>query len=258
MNRCHRFAPAAIVALMALCAAVPARGEDALSDSTFAQKRSAREPWERVVSFPSDVVDLALDIPFNIVKATAGFVYDHHVVEKVVDFLTADDGTRGLVPVFEPRGGGGAKYFHRNIWTDGSKLTVHATAGRYHRQSYGVEMKRVALSGGPLTAGFIFGYDFDSDEEFFGLGPGTDPGNESNYAHEHAHGEFRLGLPVSERHSVVLDGVLGAGHSNILNGRGDDTPSTLDLPQWEALTGIGDHVRLGWLGGGLTVDTRDS
>jgi outer membrane protein assembly factor BamA len=257
MIRCHRFAPAAIVALIALCAAAPTRGEEAPSDSTFAEKRSAREPWERVVSFPSDVVDLALDIPFNIVKVTAAFVYERHVVEKVVDFLTADDGSRGVVPVFEPRGGGGAKYFHRNLGVEGSKLTLHAQVGRYHRQSYGAEMKRLALFGGPLTSGFALGYDFDSDEEFFGLGPGTNPGNESNYAHERAYGELRLGMVLGEKRSVYLGGVFGAEHVNILRGRGDDTPNTLELSEWGSLSGVGDHVRLGWLGARIAVDTRD-
>lgn len=241
-------------AVLVVSVAVPVAAAEAPADSTFPEKRSAREPWEYVVSFPGDVVDLVLDVPFAAIEASVAFVYRRHLIQRTVDLLTADDGSWAVVPVVTARFEGGAKYYHRNIFTEGSKFTVHAVAGTHNRQSYGLELKRLALFDG-VRGGVDLDYDFMPDQEFFGLGPVTGVDDETNYSHERARAAFHTGWG-RRRAGDVYAGVLAAiEHNNVLDGRGDDTPNTLE--RYDGLAGAGEQVRMGSFGVETALDTRD-
>lgn len=255
----RRLRALAAAAVMAVCilASSAAQAAQAPDDSTFAEKRPSRTTWERVVDFPSDVVDVVLAVPFGAAKKSVAFVYDHHVIERVTDLLTADDGSWAVVPVVKASGGGGLKYVHRGLVTQPSKLSVHAAASRYRKQDYGVSMERMALFGGALSSGVGVSYEFKSDEEFFGLGPATDPDNESNYTLERAAADVRVGHRWGERATAYVGASTGFEQNNVLAGRDSDTRNMLGLPVAATLAGVGDRVRVARVGLNASLDTRD-
>lgn len=253
-----------LVLLLALVAMATGPGrvasspDPAAADTAAAipEKARSRDTWEYVVNAPFKLAYLPIKILFKGARETMEWTTDNEIPKRVHDFLTSDDGRTGVIPIAMPTKGYGAKLYRRGWISPSSKLSVHARAGRHNRQDYGIEFKRVRFLRGIFTWGFYGGYEFASDERFYGLGMDTDPDDdETNYAHESWQAEVRLGTPLGEHFHI--GGEFGVEHNNILAGRGDDSPSTTD--EFPGLTGIDDNeVRFGRAGLVLEFDNRDT
>lgn len=221
----------------------------------YPEKRSSRSGWERVVNAPGRLAYVPIDLFFEGTKSSISFVTDRQLLARTVDFLTADDGSWGVYPVFTPRGGGGLKYFRRGLFSENSKLTLAARIGLNRRQKYEFELKRVSLFGGKITGGFNATYRLETDESFFGLGPDSDFDDERNFSHEKTSLELNLGRIWGQ--TVYVGSQLGVDVNNILKGRGTNSPPLSDDPNAAALPGFDDQVRMGRVAMDVEIDNRD-
>ncbi len=214
------------------------------SDSVTAwpKKLRDRRTWERIVSFPGDLVYFPVGLFFDGLEASIAFVDESKLVPKAVDFLTCDDGSCGALPTYTSQSGAGFKFFQKGLLSEESKLTLALTAGQRGRQRYQLRLSGVRFFGGSVFSEFLGRYRFLSDESFFGLGPKSRFVDETNFAHEQATVEAALGANLHDRFRV--NAKFGLDLNNILEGRDKRLPSATDLPQGELPPGIEDQVRI--------------
>jgi hypothetical protein len=103
------------------------------------------------------------------------------------------------------------------------------------------------------------GYRKTLTRRFFGIGPATNEDDESSYTDELAFVDLGLShsLPGKLDDFVWELGVHGEGHW-LDHGRVGGHPSMENVPDFSFLFQQADQIALGWLGGGLRWDTRDS
>ena len=219
------------------------------------KKLSSKSTWEHVVSFPGTLIYLPLDLSFELIKGSIDFVTDSQIIPKVQDFLTSDDGRRGVMPAYAARTGGGLKFYQKGWISQKSKLSITATAGPKRRQNYELEMKRVSLFGNTLSSDFQVGYQFLSNEAFFGIGPGTDKDDESDFALQRFTPNAAFGIRLSKR--ISLDTTLGVDVNDTEEGKDDTINSTTDLFTEETLPGLEKQISLARLQVGLKYDSRN-
>ncbi len=217
------------------------------------KKLSGKDTWEKIVSFPGTLIYFPLGLTFGVQKAAIRFVDEKRVIPRVKDFLTSDDGRRGLRPMYAARTGGGPKFFQKGLFSPQSKLTVSATVGLEQRQRYQLQMERVALFGGALSSDYLVRYQLLSTESFFGIGPDSQKSNKSNFAHKQATAEASFGIGLGERSS--LDAILGFDLNDISEGRDKSIPSTTETE--ENLSGLEERVRMGRVQIGVWHDSRN-
>jgi outer membrane protein assembly factor BamA len=104
---------------------------------------------------------------------------------------------------------------------------------------------------------FDVGYLNTLTLRFFGLGAGTDPGDETSYSDESIYGDLSLekSLPDSDSNWVMSAGLRAASH-NLGEGHVNGYPSTGDV--YPGLFGQAENQNMTWLRAGLRYDTRDS
>ncbi|MCG8603632.1 outer membrane protein assembly factor [bacterium] len=225
-------------------------------EKTPPKKMSTKETWEHIVSFPGTLINLPFKIVFagtsELVKAAS----QSKIPYRIRDFLTSDDGKRGLMPTSEPRLGVGLAFYQKSLFAEESRLRLSATIGNRGRRSYLFSYKRLPLGSQKLVTDFVARHWFHSDENFFGLGPNTKKSAESNFALKQTMIEWTLGYSGSRRFS--FDTLLGLEFNNIEEGRDREHPSTTDLFTDDMLPGIGVSVDLFRVQPLLTYDSKNS
>ena len=237
-----------------------ATGKERRSDTVQVRRKKLgqKKTWEKAVSFPGTLVYLPLKLTFKLVKESIIFVDESKVISK-----THDDGRRGVLPTYADRTGGGIKAFQKGWLSPESKLTLSLTAGPRERQRYQLQFKRVSLFGDTLSSDFTVGYQFLSDESFFGIGPDSRESDESNFAHEQATAEASFGtkLGKSKTHGLSerlsLDAIIGYDLNDISEGKDKSLPFTTNLFNRKSLPGLEEQVSIGRLQIGLKYDSKN-
>ena len=80
----------------------------------------------------------------------------------------------------------------------------------------------MSLFGDTLFSDFTVGYQFLSDESFFGIGPDSRESDESNFAHEQATAEASFGTKLGKR--LSLDAIIGYDLNDISEGKDKSLP----------------------------------
>jgi outer membrane protein assembly factor BamA len=164
------------------------------------------------------------------------------IIPRVVDYLTSDDGLRGLRPEYSARAGGGPRLFVKDLMTKGSKLNLGASAGLRGRKQLQADFTRIELMANSLWADLLLRYRFLSDESFFGIGPNPSLDNRTNFAHRQAAAAARLTAGLTP--SLSLEIKSGIEFNRVLAGRDNSVPSTdeiyseIDLPGLETEAGL--------------------
>ncbi len=196
-------------------------------DSQNTKKMRGKRAWEYLVNAPG----IVLSLPFWLLEAGITPVFDlvleKKIIAKTVDFLTSDDGRRGVFPVYASRTGGGLKFFQKDLIVPGSKLDIIGTIGLRNRQLYQIHFKRLKLSG-PFTSAFSVLYKNLSDEPFFGIGNDSNMDNKSNFAHKQVSAQATLGADLAPR--TYFTTTIGWDQNDILEGHNKTLPSTTDSP----------------------------
>ncbi|MCH8291544.1 BamA/TamA family outer membrane protein [Candidatus Poribacteria bacterium] len=229
--------------------------QESNSAQVWHKKLGTKNTWEKVISFPGEVIYLPLKLTFKLGAESIGFVSEKKVIPRIHDFLTSDDGRRGVLPTYAARTGGGVNIFQKGLISPESKLTLSLTAGLKGRQRYQLQFKRVALFGEALSSDFLVRYQLLSDESFFGIGQDSDKDDESNFAHEQATAQAAFGTKFSDR--ISLDAIFGFDLNDISEGKDKSIRSTTNLPNRESLPGLEEGISIGRLQIGIQYDSKN-
>ncbi len=220
----------------------PQERETADSTQAFPKKLPASSTWEKIASVPGLIAYAPLWLTFETVVGVIILNDKVQVVPKTVDFLTTDDGRRGVLPTFAPQSGLGARYFANDILNPGSRFRATATAGLRGRKFLQMHYFAVDLFGGALVASGKAEYRNMSDERFFGIGPDTREDDETTFAHKRAIAELAIGRRLGDR--VRTEVSFGYEHNIIGQGRGNAI-SVTDLLTEDQLPGLEEESSMG-------------
>ena len=189
---------------------------------------------ENLGELPGDLVTFPVRLVLKGISKTAGWIDFQNVYLRVTDWLTNEDGTRKVRPIFMPASGGGLIFIQDNLFREGMKFRASGSSGtRTRRNFYGGLRDTQLFSSkfGLELAGF---YKRLPDEDFFGLGNDSRKGKptvrkgrltgETNYLHEESNFEGDL-LYVPYKATQFAAG-FSYSNVNIKRGRDDNHPST--------------------------------
>ncbi len=179
---------------------------------------------EDVGELPGDIVTFPVRVVFKGISKTARLLDLRKVHLRVTDWLTNEDGTRKVRPVFAPSGGGGATFVQENFFKDGMTFRAHGSFGhRTRRLVYG-RLRDPQLFQPGLGLQFTGFHQRMPDEDFFGLGNQSLESNETNYQHEENSFEFSLISTPFKAAQLSIGFVYS--NVNIKEGRDRSHPST--------------------------------
>ena len=233
------------------------KDKDKTEQKEYPKRMGARTPAEWLLSSPGLLINLPIKIVFTGVGGTVGFINEKRLVKRVkYKWLTSSDGLLGVRPTYGSSGGGGIKFFRKNLWNEGSKFQITATAGLRSRQKYEMAFKRFNFFSDAVQTNICLGYRMLSDELFYGIGPNTITDDETNFAQEQVYAD--IGLDTELFKNMTLGAFLTFEQNNVLSGKDKTKPSTTDHYTLATLPGLENEVRMA--GGRLEFkyDTRNS
>lgn len=209
----------------------------------YPKKRKSRETWETIVSLPGTILFFPLKIIFKGSEEIAKFLSENQTTPKIHDFLVSDDGRRSALPKYSARTGGGLVYTQRGLFTQESKMTIHATAGLRFRREFKASLQSIQLSKS-LYADVLGRYRLLTDEPFYGLGNESPQSRKSTYSQVQIAAELTFGLKLSKKVSTYTQ--IGYQVNEIGGGRNKNLPSVTDrnLYTEETLPGLTTRVKL--------------
>lgn len=219
-------------------------GQQPDSAEAWPEKRDGKDTWEKVVSFPGTVIYLPLDLIFEAHKAVIGFFYDRRATLKVKR-------SRGVLPTYADRTGGGVHVFQKDLFSSKSRLTLSLMAGLEQRQTYQLKLEDISLFGDALSSDFLVRYQMLSTEFFFGIGPESREEDESGFAHRQMTAETAHHIGFGDQ--ISLGVIAGLDLNEILDSKDEDDPviTERDLP------GLTEQVEMGRLQIVVSRDSRD-
>lgn len=192
--------------------------------------------WEHVLSFPGDVINFPFDLVFDGLGWATAKVIDTKLVPRIHDFMTADDGSRGILPTSAPQAGYGFKYYQVGLPAKQSVLGIQATWGLLSLQAYELSINKLPLWGNSLYGDFVANYAFYPDELFYGIGNQVSSRQETNYALRSINVKLGLGFRLHQRMAFEIQ--TGYETSKASSGRDKKINSTTDIYQTGELPGL--------------------
>ena len=180
---------------------------------------------EKIVSFPGKVVFIPIDFTLSGVKQGIKIYDESKIGPKVKDFLTSDDGLRGVTPTYASRTGAGINFYQKDLINPGSKLKITLTAGPKKSKNVQMKFSRIKIYGN-LQGDLDMYSQFIANEHFYGMGPTSLKENESGYGHEKTCFNGAIGLALHE--NLLTNFRLGYERNKIKSGSDDDSPSLTD------------------------------
>jgi hypothetical protein len=146
------------------------------------EKRDTGESLgETLGALPGRIVALPFRLVLTGISELAGVVDYNTVVLRVTDWLTNEDGTRKVRPIFMPISGGGLILIQDNFIKPGMRFRGVGSLGiQTRRYFYGglQDLQLFSKNVGLKVEGF---HQRLPDEKFFGIGNDSDKGGQSSY-----------------------------------------------------------------------------
>ena len=254
--KCMRLMVFGVVLLLAVQASAAVQtgesGERAEADTVLVTRgrMRSRALWEEIVYLPGRIVFLPVEYALKGVGATIGYVADTKLIPKVEDFLTSDDGRRGVKPTYSGRTGGGIQFYQKGLFgasSDRNVLELTATGGSLGQQRYQCTLEGIRFAGGRIWSDLFVRYRKLPTEAFFGIGPGARLKDETEFAQTQTSAEVSFGTHLGL--DIAIEALAGYDKTEIAAGDDPKLPSTVDQYTEIALPGIGEpvdmmHVRL--------------
>jgi hypothetical protein len=223
------------------------------SSALFPQKKSAKSTWEKIVSFPGQVLYLPVGLVFALPAEIASLAFQGKFLAQVTDFLVADDSSRGVYPVYDARRGGGVKYFQRGLIFPNSYISLTASGGPLRRQHYAFKYRQFFSRTSKLE--LIASYTNLPNEFFYGIGNGSFNRDKTNYAHEFSNVSADFAIGFNEK--IWLDLSTGVDFNNIFDGRGSKEPLVRERHDTRQIPGFENKIEFWKLLANLSVDNRN-
>jgi len=228
------------------------QGEGVRADTTLVTRgrMRSRALWEEIVYLPGQIVFFPLEYALKGVGMTIGYVDDTKLIPKIEDFLTSDDGRRGVEPTYSGRTGGGIQFYQKGLFgapSDRNILELTATGGSRGRQRYQCALEEIRFAGGLIWSDLLLRYRKLPTESFFGIGPETRREDKTKFAQTQTSAEVSFGVHLGL--DLALEAQAGYDKVEIADGDDPDLPSTTDQYTEAALPGVEEpadmmHVRL--------------
>ncbi|MFC2076859.1 BamA/TamA family outer membrane protein [candidate division KSB1 bacterium] len=225
------------------------------SEQEYPRKLESKDGWEKLASLPGDIIYFPFKVIFKGSETTIAYVHESMIIPKVVDYLTSDDGLRGLRPEYSARSGGGPRLFVNDLLTEGSKLNLGASAGLRGRKQLQADFARIQLMNNYLRADLLLRYRFLSDESFFGIGPNPSLDDRTNFAHSQTTAAARLIANVTR--SLSLEAKPGIEFNRVLAGRDNTILSTDAVYSETGLPGLETDAGMASIELTANLDSRD-
>ncbi|MFQ5637237.1 MAG: BamA/TamA family outer membrane protein [bacterium] len=178
---------------------------------------------ENLGELPGKIATLPLKIFFKGVSKVAGFVDYHHVVLRVTDVLTNEDGTRKVRPVFAPFSGAGLTFKQDGLWNENTQILASATLGIRSRRNVYAHLRNTQFFSSKLGWQLNVSHSRRPDEDFFGIGNFSLQDNQSDYLHEENLYHFELiSQPLN---NLFISAGLSFSDVDIQEGRDPNVPN---------------------------------
>lgn len=190
---------------------------------------------ETIGEVPGKLVSLPLKLFFKGVSKAAGAVDYNAIVLRVTDWLTNEDGTRKVRPIFVPVSGAGLIFIQDNLFRDGMRFRAVGSFGNRTRKYFYGGLRDTQLFSskfGLQVEGF---YKRLPDEDFFGIGNESLKKKETNYLHEESNFEIEI-LSVPFKKAIFAAG-LSYSKVNVKQGRDPSTRTSSLLDSAEVFFG---------------------
>lgn len=133
---------------------------------------------------PGKIVTLPAKVFFHGLGRAAAVIDYQSIVLRVTDWLTNEDGTRRVRPIFAPFSGGGAVFAQDNLLTQGLDFQASASFGIRTRRNLFVGFQDTQLFGRRLGLMVAASHARLPDEDFFGIGIGSDKDQQTDYLYQ--------------------------------------------------------------------------
>lgn len=147
--------------------------------------------WEKVVNFPLRLVFLPVKLVMQGAAYTTGYVYEHKIYQKFGKTISWDNYQQGIRPTYNARTGKdylyqglGLKYYHKNVFNEGSRLYLIATIDPVDHDWFEAHLKDLSLKNSKFTADLSMGTIDMEDESFHGFGMDTAEAVEVDYENQ--------------------------------------------------------------------------
>ncbi|MBU1882155.1 outer membrane protein assembly factor [bacterium] len=229
-------------------------------DSSIAafQKAHSKSLGEKIFAFPGKAIYFPLKYTMRGLNWTIGYVDDSKIPARIDDFLTSDDGLRGVQPTYSSRVGIGFRFYQNALFGDDkeyNQFSISISTWDLERQQYCLDLEDFQIIGKMLTGGLSTGYVKLTEEPFYGIGIDTQFDDESTYTKEQTFAEATFGYHPAG--NFKLECRFGTEFVNTMRGLEEGMPSTTTLYDSQTLPGLCDQVELFHTMLGMVVDTRD-
>ena len=246
-------------AAMAQSASPPAT-ENTLADSILAKRKKVRSRaiWEEIAYLPGRIVYFPLKCLLKGVSISVGYIDDTKIIPKMRDFLTSDDGRRGVEPTYSARTGGGVQFYQKGLFgtpSDRNMLKLALTAGLRGRQRYQCTLEDIQFAHGLVSSDVLLRYRKLTTESFFGLGPDARFKDETTFTQEQMSAEVSLGADLPS--NVTIKALVGYDYTDIEDGRNRTLPSITDQYTEASLPSIEEQVDMIHVQLALTKDSKN-
>lgn len=220
------------------------------ADSTivYPKKMPNKNTWETIVSMPGTIMMLPIHAILFVPEVLGGVFYEGDLLNQSLDLLVADDSSRGLLPMWSSRYGGGFNYFHRDIGRRGSEVNLFAQLGPLWRQRYAASY---GFGLGPgLMVGLKGSYTRLPNESFFGIGSDSKREDKSNYLHELSEFNAFLRSRRVPHTEIMLE--AGLDFNNFFDGNDKRFPQVDEKFDITTIPGYENKIELVWLSAKLS------
>ncbi len=211
--------------------------------------------WDQIFAVPGEVLFFPLDLFLMGTKQGIVFVDNSKIIPRTIDFLTSDDGKRGVFPTYSSRTGGGIKFYQKSLFNSQSELSLKLTAGLHFRQNYEIKLKGISLFQNAFFMNLRTEYQLLTTESFFGIGPDSKEDAKTTYSHEMMLAEA-IGI-YQIKDDLYWETTLGYEINNILDGRESSHPKIGELYSLKVLPGLEAQINMIRFETSFKMDTKN-
>ncbi len=165
------------------------------------QPKSGKNIAQKIIAVPTAMARFPFYITGKGIKHTAIFIDDIALIPRARALLTSDDGLIALYPtvMFGGRTGLGAElnFFNKRFLEPGNKLSLQASYSTNSHQNHFIRYKIPDLAGS-FFLDMSFGYNLNTNEDFYGIGNDADDEARTNFEHEKLGGRLAAGVELKE------------------------------------------------------------
>ena len=215
------------------------------SANTQPQPMPNRTTWETIAYIPGQIIYLPLKYTFKGLSIGIGYVDDSKIVQRVNDFLSTDDGRRGVKPTYASSTGAGIIFYQKGLFDTPSNrniLNLTVSGWDLQRQRYQATLENIAFANADIATQLRLRYHKLPTESFFGIGPNSLYDDESNYTLEQTIAQAAVGKKLNP--NLTVEAQWAYQYTTSYCGRDPKELSTTELYSPSILPGLSQEIEM--------------